>query len=148
MPASLWNPVDRQTLFDRLDRLTDTAQPAWGSMSASRMLAHLADAVRMATGELPVAPRTTPLGVWPINVLVMFYLPWPKGAPTAPELLRRSSESVAAGVGELKNLLGEASIRGVAASWARHPAFGALTYEQWGRLIHRHTDHHLTQFGV
>ena len=60
------------------------ATPAWGSFNAPRMLAHVTDALRMATGDLPVAPRGGPLAFWPINSLVMFYLPWPKSAPTAP----------------------------------------------------------------
>ena len=29
-----------------------------------------------------------------------------------------------------------------------HPAFGRLTYNQYGALMARHTDHHLRQFGV
>jgi hypothetical protein len=28
-----------------------------------------------------------------------------------------------------------------------HPNFGKLTYNQWGRLIYLHLNHHLKQFG-
>ena len=31
---------------------------------------------------------------------------------------------------------------------ARHPAFGDLTHESWGVLLHKHVDHHLRQFGA
>lgn len=148
MPSSMWNPADRQVLFERMDRLGEAARPAWGSMTPTSMVAHLCDGVKMATGELATTPLPGPLGWWPLNVLVMFYLPWPKSAPTAPELLRRTSASVGAGVQELKSEVESAVARGPQAQWAVHPAFGPLTHDQWGRLLHRHVDHHLTQFGV
>ena len=58
-------------------------------MNVAQMLAHLNDALRMAAGELPTAPKNTPLRRWPIKQLIVYVLPWPKGAPTAPELLAR-----------------------------------------------------------
>jgi len=32
--------------------------------------------------------------------------------------------------------------------FARHPAFGSLSREKWGKLAYLHLDHHLRQFGV
>jgi hypothetical protein len=32
--------------------------------------------------------------------------------------------------------------------WRRHPAFGAMTGTAWGCMLHKHGDHHLTQFGA
>ena len=29
-----------------------------------------------------------------------------------------------------------------------HAFFGKLTGEEWGRLMHKHIDHHLRQFGA
>jgi hypothetical protein len=29
-----------------------------------------------------------------------------------------------------------------------HPFFGRLSGDEWGRLIYKHLDHHLRQFGV
>ena len=53
------------------------------------MVAHLNDAMRMATGELPVAPRKLPIRYFPLKQLILYVLPFPKSAPTAPELLAR-----------------------------------------------------------
>ena len=55
------------------------------------MLAHLNDTYRMGLGTLPVASRNLPLRFKPIRTLFIYYLPMPKGAPTAPELIARSS---------------------------------------------------------
>jgi Protein of unknown function (DUF1569) len=35
-----------------------------------------------------------------------------------------------------------------AGDWPPHPVFGAMTARDWNRVLYRHTDHHLRQFGV
>lgn len=145
---TVWDESERRALLDRFAALDTSARPRWGRMDALRMVAHVTDALRLAMFELPVAPMPSMLGVWPINVLVMFYLPWPKSAPTAPEILTRSADGWTAGVEELAQALGRFAERGHGAAWAPHPAFGRLDGEQWGRLMRRHLDHHLQQFGA
>ena len=34
------------------------------------------------------------------------------------------------------------------APWRPHPAFGAMTGTSWGVMLHKHADHHLSQFGA
>jgi hypothetical protein len=148
MALTIWDETERRALLDRFAALDASARPRWGRMDALRMVAHVTDGLRMAMFELPVAPMRSMLGAWPINVLVMFYLPWPKSAPTAPEILARSSHSWTAGVDELAQALARFVARGRDASWAPHPAFGRLDGGQWGRLMRRHLDHHLQQFGA
>ena len=58
------------------------------------MLAHLNDSYRMATGELKVKPKNLPLRYTPIKQLIIYVLPFPKGAPTAPELIARCDGAV------------------------------------------------------
>ena len=52
------------------------------------MLAHLNDSYRMCLGELKVKSKHLPLRYTPIKQLVIYVAPFPKGAPTAPELDR------------------------------------------------------------
>jgi len=143
---TLWNAEDRTSILDRMTRLSPGATPAWGSLNAPRMLTHVTDAVRMATGELAVAYRGGPLSIWPLNSLIMFYLPWPKGAPTAPELIARSAGDWTAGVEELRAAMDRFSERDMNGTWPAHPVFGTIGGSGWGRLAYRHIDHHLTQF--
>lgn len=143
---TLWNPDDRALILDRIVRLSPDATPAWGSMNAPRMLTHVTDAVRMATGDLRVAPKASPLSVWPLNSLVMFYLPWPKSAPTAPELLARGPDEWRQGLADLTAALNRFAARDVNGEWPAHPVFGKIHGAGWGRLGYRHLDHHLTQF--
>ena len=88
---TFWDPAARQALVARLDRLTSDATPAWGRFTVAGMAAHLNDAARMALGELPVRQKWMPIRYTPLRQLVIFALPMPKGAPTAPELLARCS---------------------------------------------------------
>ena len=146
---SFWEADAREDICRRVERLTPDAAAQWGKFTPSKMLAHLNDALRMASGDLPVAPRNTPLRFWPIKQLVIYVLPFPKSVPTAPELLARCD------VAELK--IEQSAFRGLAnrvaaksagEAWPSHPAFGTLTHNAWGVLAWRHADHHLRQFGV
>jgi hypothetical protein len=48
----------------------------------------------------------------------------------------------------LRALLRTIASKSPTGPWPSHPAFGAIDGPSWGLLIHRHADHHLTQFGV
>jgi Protein of unknown function (DUF1569) len=148
MAQTIWNATDRQAILYRFGRLSPGSRPKWGSLDAPRMVTHATDAVRASLGEVKLAPLSGPLHYWPINVVVMFYLPWPRSAPTAPELLERKPVSWTSELETLESAVSRFVAGDVNGSWTPHVAFGALTGAQWGRLHYRHLDHHLGQFGV
>ncbi len=118
-------------------------------MNVSQMLTHLSDALRMTFGELPVRERHMPLlRSFPMKQLVLYVLPFPKGAPTAPELLSRVPDSFDAERAQCKALLELFGDTSGSLRFAPHPIFGPLTPSQMGTLVHKHIDHHLRQFGV
>ena len=132
----------------RVAALTPQHRAAWGKMDAPRMVAHLVESGRMALGELPVAPRALPIRYFPLNWLIIHWLPFPKGAPTAPELIARVPATWADDVARLADVLRRVSAKGPGGTWPAHPAFGNITGTDWGVLVFRHTDHHLRQFRV
>jgi hypothetical protein len=145
----IWSPALRATFIDRAKKLKMETMPAWGKFSASAMLAHLNDSYRMATGELIVKPKRGPLKYTPIKQLIIYVLPFPRGAPTAPELIARSSSAVLEderlAFARLFDQLGGLTAGSVLQP---HPAFGALTYDEYGALMAKHTEHHFRQFGI
>jgi uncharacterized protein DUF1569 len=145
---SIWNVQSRRDLQARFGTLRSDAMPAWGRMSAPQMIAHAADSLRMAMGELPCAPKRSLLRHTPFKQLVIYWLPWPKGVPTAPELLARAPASWSSDVSDLIGLIDRLGSRGPGGPFADHPAFGRLSGGAWGALMYRHMDHHLRQFGV
>jgi hypothetical protein len=148
MPT-LADPATRTKLVTRIEQLTPERVPRWGCMNASQMLAHCADAMRMAYGEVVCQPKRVPivqLGI--VKWLVIHVLPFPKSAPTAPELLSRVPASWDQEREQLIALVHRFGSEATRASWPLHPLFGKLSGTQWGQLGWKHLDHHLAQFGV
>lgn len=144
---TLLRPGVERELQDRLAKLSPDSPRRWGRMSPGQMLRHLAGAIRMATGDLEIARRSSPLRLFPLKQLIIFVLPFPPGAPTAPALVVNGEVDFEAERGTVAELLGAFARRDLGA-WPEHPVFGALNREQWGVLVWKHADHHFRQFGV
>ena len=145
---SLWNASDQRALQERVCRLTSGHAAQWGRFTAGQMVAHLSDSLRMASSELPVASRRLPIRYPPLKQLIIYWLPFPKNAPTAPELLVRAPGDFSADRAELERRIAAVARAGPSVLSREHPAFGAMNGRRWGVLIYRHIDHHLSQFGV
>ena len=145
--GTLWNETNRGDILRRFEQLSPDARPKWGQFNAPRMLTHVTDAVRSGLGEVTPLPIQSPLRYWPINVFAMFYAPWPRGVATSPELLSRVPAEWPREIVMLKNAVGRFVARDVNGPWARHVAFGNISGRHWGRLMYRHMDYHLGQFG-
>ncbi len=144
---TIWKASVRDELRSRLAQLSPSTPGRWGRMTAPQMVAHLADNSRMAIGDLPVAPKKSPLRFAPFKQLCIYCLPIPKGVPTAPELIRRVpgdwSQEVQAAGALLERLASPPD-----GARPDHPVFGRMSEQAWGVLVYRHYDHHLRQFGV
>jgi hypothetical protein len=147
--ATIWDRDLRQSFVHRLERLAAAARPHWGKMSAAGMVAHLNDSARMALGELPVKSKGARLRFWPIKQLILYVLPFPRSAPTAPELMARcnqaSLDEERKQFIELMARLGQVT---ETTRFGEHPAFGVMTHKEYGALIAKHTEHHFRQFGL
>lgn len=149
MAATIHDPERLAGLYARLDRLTAEAQPRWGRMNVGQMLCHLVDSMRMGLGELPVRSSNKKVfQVFPLKHLILYVLPFPKGAPTARELLSTEPGALEADRAELRRLVDRIVANGPAGDGPAHPLFGPCTNEEWGVLAHKHMDHHFKQFGV
>lgn len=145
----MWDSSVRSSFAERVQRLTADTKAGWGKFSASGMLAHLNDSYRMCVGELKVPSKNLPLRYTPIKQLVIYVLPFPKGAPTAPALLARCSTAVLEDERTaLLSMLDRLGNVTPSDSLQEHPAFGVLTYQDYGVLMARHTEHHFRQFGL
>ncbi len=148
MPRSLADAHTRAEVTTRLASLTPADTARWGRFNAPRMLAHVTDALRMAVGDLPCEAKDIPFAKsFPLKQLIIYWLPFPKGTPTAPELLARAPAPWAEELAACSTLL-ERFVPGQGPrQWPAHPAFGQMNEREWGVLAYRHLDHHLRQFG-
>jgi hypothetical protein len=145
---SIWNDADAHAIRQRIGQLRPDAPALWGKFNAPQMVCHLTDAARMAMGELDVPSKRLPIRYFPLKQLILYVLPFPKGAPTAPALIGRVATTWSAEVTELELALDRLTRQQGRQDWPDHPAFGSLSRDAWGVLVYRHTDHHLRQFGV
>jgi len=140
---------DRTAICQRIASVTGASAPRWGQMDAKAMLTHLRDSARMALGELPVASKGKRVfQVFPVKHLILHVVPFPKGAPTAPELLVSDAAPVDAIRSELVSLLERIGTGPRDGFGPVHPLFGRLSFREWGVATYKHTNHHLTQFGA
>jgi len=147
--GSILNDVDRTAILRRIVSVTSASVPRWGRMDAKAMLTHLKQSALMALGELPVASKSKRLfQVFPIKHLILHVVPFPKGAPTAPELLVPDAASVDAIRSELVSLIERIGAGPREGDGPVHPLFGRLSFREWGVATYKHTDHHLRQFGA
>ena len=113
------------------------------------MLEHLRLSALMALGDLPVACKSKPVfQVFPIKHLLLHVVPFPRGAPTAPELLVSEAGSLDAIRSELVTLVERIGTGPREGNGPVHPLFGRLSFREWGVATYKHTDHHLRQFGA
>jgi hypothetical protein len=144
----LFDPAVAAELDQRLAAIEVTSVARWGKFSPQAMLAHLAQSSRMALGEVvvPMLPRPT-IVRWIIKRLLFDVLPFPRGAPTARELLTPDATPLEPLRDEVRALLRQVAALPPDAAGAAHPLFGPMTNREWARLAWLHTDHHLRQFG-
>ena len=147
--SSILNESDRLAICKRVRSLSAASTARWGRMSVTGMLEHLRLSAQMAVGELTVAPANKrAFQVFPLKHLILYVLPFPKGAPTAPELHPGSAatpEEEQTAVLALLDRIGAGPEEGAGPS---HPLFGPLSWREWGAVTYKHVDHHLKQFGA
>jgi hypothetical protein len=149
MPRSILNERDRAEIVNRLRSLSTSYVGRWGSMDVVGMLQHLRLASRMTLGELPVpSANKRVFQLFPLKHLILYVLPFPKGAPTAPELKPSVAESFEEERAALLDLLDRIGTGPRDGAGPAHPLFGPLTWREWGVATYKHTDHHLRQFGA
>jgi hypothetical protein len=147
--GSVLNETDRTAIAGRVRSLSISSTGRWGSMDVTAMLKHLHLASLMALGEIEVpSANKRVFHVFPLKHLLLYVVPFPKGAPTAPKLKPDAAASIEeerAAVLELLERLGTGPRDGAGPA---HPLFGPLTWREWGVVTYKHTDHHLKQFGA
>ena len=147
--GSILNETDRADITSRVRSLSSSSTRRWGTLEVTGMLKHLHLAALMALGEMQVpSANKRVFHVFPLKHLLLYVVPFPKGAPTAPKLKPEAAASIEeerAAVLELLERIGTGPRDGAGPD---HPLFGPLTRREWGVVTYKHTDHHLKQFGA
>lgn len=149
---TLLSEQDANDLKKRLEVFTDKSKRKWGVMTPQETVQHLRKPLLVALGEKHISFRPSIFSLPIIKTLASQYIPWPHNAPSAPEFLEYENYYLTFNE-EKRSLIYTMDCFITAAikpenSFPPHPVFGWLTRRQWARLMWRHIDHHLRQFGV
>jgi|GEM_PF-391563 len=152
---NILNTTDKAELYKRLDRLIPEGQQQWGKMTKEQVICHMADQLRLISGEIEASFEGNILTKTFLKQMVLLGVPAPpekistyesldytKGGGTPPTKME-------ADIGTLKKLI-EEFVDGNSRYEPpkSHSIFGPMTRQQWGRMVYIHMHHHLKQFNV
>ncbi len=147
---NLFSAADRKAILDRLDRLPAAARRIWGKMDAAQMLAHCSAALEVATGDAPRSQMLLGRLLAPFfKGKILGETPFSKDSPTDPGFIVTGPRDFAKEKARLTALVNRFCDEGSAAADGRiHSFLGRLSGDEWGRMMWKHLDHHLRQFGA
>ena len=138
-------------VINRLQRVEPDAKPLWGTLTPSRMIAHLIDAVRYSMGKAGNIPDKsnwfTRRILAPLILRGIVKIPknvkgaTPDGPVTPPN--QADLETLHAVLEDYLALVQAGELEP-----KPHPLFGHVGVDGWDRLHVLHFEHHLRQFNV
>jgi hypothetical protein len=148
--SNLFDPAAREALSLRIAALEPGAERRWGKMDPAQMLLHCSIGLEAATGVRPMKQVLLGKLLTPfIRGLVLGPRPFKKNSPTDPVFVVSDPRDFEAERTRLATTIDRFIQRGPeAAGRETHAFFGRLSGAEWGRLMYKHLDHHLRQFGV
>ena len=147
---SLFDAGDREALLKRLQALKPDSVRQWGKMNPAQALCHCAIALETGTGDRPMKQKFIGRILAPfVRSSVLGEKAFGKNGPTDPTFVVCDERDFAAERTRLTSLIDRFVQRGTTAAGSEtHPFFGKLSGDEWGRLMYKHIDHHLRQFGA
>lgn len=143
----------REEYVPLLSSLNQDAERRWGKMNVQQMIEHMADSVRIANGRDPHDLVTPEEHVQKMQAFLMSEKPFKENTPN--KLLRDEPppprhNNIQASLQELQDEINHffEVFQDNPSKTQMNPFFGALNFDMWVQLLHKHAWHHLRQFGV
>lgn len=145
---SIFDKSGNAEIISRINKLTPQSKAFWGKMSVDQMLKHTNEAIIVSFGENQIKVSFLMKFLGKVMKNKIFNSEFKKNSPTAKEFIFLEKYDFENSKNELiKNFSrfaeGEKSI-----ILTIHPFWGKLTSEDWNKLMWKHMNHHLEQFGV
>jgi len=147
---NLFDNTAYNEILERLHKLSPDSQRQWGRMQVAQMLAHCKEAFKVPLSDKPM-PRMligSLLG-WMVKSKLYNETPWKHGLPTSPDFVIKDERDFGKEKAALLELVNKFHTDGPEkVGKYPHPFFGKFTSKQWGKMMWKHLDHHLRQFGA
>jgi hypothetical protein len=146
--SSIYDTTDNEAIIARINSLSPESKALWGTMTVDQMCKHCNASIQVAFGtkELKKYFLLRILGGLIKNKA--FNSDFGKNSPTAKELKFEGSYDFESSRKEFAESIAQFAKGTQVIKLMDHPFWGKMTYEDWDKLMWRHTDHHLRQFGV
>lgn len=137
-----------------LRKIKPDAQRLWGKMDVQQMVEHMSDSVRIANNRDPHELVTPEENVPKMQAFLMSEKPFRENTPNQllpDEPVAHKNETMEDALQELQDeidALFEEFDNAPPEKTVMNPFFGALNFDKWVQLLHKHAWHHLRQFGV
>ena len=145
---SYFNEGVYEELKSRMSSIHEQTQALWGKMTPAQMMHHCQMPLNIILEKEDYNLKPN----WLINVLFKKSMYsdklWRKNMPTAKGFAIKTKKDFKTEKDKLSELMEELNTQKSKSQWQDHPAFGALTKDQWGQMQYKHLDHHFRQFGV
>lgn len=139
-----------EELAQRINRLHTNSAANWGKMNAAQMLAHLNEAFKSSMANQPL--KRVFIGRLIGRMAKKSFTgtkPFKQGLPTDKSFIITNERNFDREKENLMRLMKTFSEGGpTVLTKHKHPFFGKMSVDDWNKLMYRHTDHHLKQFGV
>lgn len=147
---TLFEPVDRDSILERLAKLQSGAARQWGKMTCAQALAHCTVALEAGTGDKPRKQQLIGKIFAPFaRKSLLGEKPFSRNSPTDPTFVVTDDRDFEAERQRLTDVINRFCELGPKnASTQVHSFFGRMSGEEWGFLMYKHLDHHLRQFGA
>ena len=144
--------TELEVVLPIFDKLTETTPALWGTMTSQRMVEHLVDVIRIATGENPQALLINEEKLPSMLRFLESDKPMAKEiqVPFATADMPLRHEEIELAIDEYIDvyLTFEELYENNPELTNVHPYYGSLNYAQWKRLHAKHLTHHFQQFGL
>jgi hypothetical protein len=138
----------QEELQARVRKLQAGTPNEWGKMTAAQMLAHCRVAMQVPVGDLQLKRNALSLIGWMFKKVIVSDKPFSRNSPTAAEYRMTDEKDFQSELKQFQETFQKLAQGPAAIKCWNHPFFGKMTVEDWGCLMYKHLDHHLTQFNL
>ena len=146
---SLFETDTYEEIRARLNGLTENNERQWGKMTVGQMLRPCQLPIEIPLGKSDMKPPNFLIKMFGALIKKSLYndKPWKQNLRTAPGFAITDDKDFGAEKERLLQLADELYGKRDT-QLPKHPVFGELTMEQWGKMHYKHLDHHLRQFNA
>jgi Protein of unknown function (DUF1569) len=145
---SIYDATDNAEMIARINSLTPESKALWGKMTVDQMFKHTNGALLVAFGEQELKINFLMRFLGRMMKNKIFNSDFKKNSPTAPEFIFTKRYDFETSKKELIANFSRFAKGKEAIKTMNHPFWGPMTHEDWDKLMWRHLDHHLRQFGA